>query len=110
MLINGLANPAPVELHVGVAYRLRVVNITSARPGMRVDLWRDSTVLDWRLLARDGADLPDADRMIRPARQAVSIGQTADVEITPKSPGELRFEVRANSGVTLGTLLLHVVQ
>jgi FtsP/CotA-like multicopper oxidase with cupredoxin domain len=109
VLINGLASPAPVELRVGVAYRLRIVNITSARPGMRVDLWRDSTVLDWRLLARDGADLPDADRTIRPARQAVSIGQTADVEITPKAPGDLRFEVRANSGVTLGTLLMHVV-
>jgi FtsP/CotA-like multicopper oxidase with cupredoxin domain len=109
VLINGLANPAPLELHVGVAYRVRVINITSARPGMRVDLWRDSTTLQWRLLARDGADLPEADRGMRPARQAVSIGQTADVEITPTAPGDLRLEARASSLVTLGTLRLKVV-
>jgi len=109
VMINGMRNPPALELHAGVSYRLRVVNITTARPGMRVDLWRDSTMLTWRILARDGADLPDADRVVHPARQAVSIGQTADFEFTPSAPGDLRLEVRANTGTTLGTLPFRVV-
>jgi hypothetical protein len=53
--------------------------------------------------------LPDDDRALRPGRQAVSIGQTVDVEITPSAPGELRLEARANTGITLGTLPFRVV-
>ena len=108
VLINGLAQPAPVELRVGVPYRLRIVNITVARPGMRADLWQDSSMVQWRLLARDGADLPVAARVVRQARYALSIGETVDVEITPRTAAPLRLEIRANQGGALGTLPIRV--
>jgi hypothetical protein len=76
---------------------------------MRVDLWQDSSMVQWRLLARDGADLPEANRVMRQSRYALSIGETVDVEITPRSTAPLRLEVRANQGTTLGTLPIHVV-
>jgi FtsP/CotA-like multicopper oxidase with cupredoxin domain len=110
VLINGRASPPPLELRVGVRYRLRIVNITVARPGMRVDVWQDSSMVQWRLLARDGADLPDAVRdVVRQARYALSIGETVDVEITPRSAAPLRLEIRAVQGSTLGTLPIRVV-
>jgi FtsP/CotA-like multicopper oxidase with cupredoxin domain len=109
VLINGRAEPTPIEMRVGVPHRLRIVNITVARPGMRVDLWQDSAMLQWRLLARDGADLPEAARVVRQARYALSIGETVDVEITPRSAAPLRLEIRANQGGTLGTLPIRVV-
>ncbi len=109
VLINGRAEPTPIEMRVGVPHRLRIVNITVARPGMRADLWQDSAMVQWRLLARDGADLPEAARVARQARYALSIGETVDVEITPRSAAPLRLEIRANQGGTLGTLPIRVV-
>jgi manganese oxidase len=109
VLINGRAQPAPLEMRVGVPYRLRIVNITVARPGMRADLWQDSSMVQWRLLARDGADLPEAARVVRQARYALSIGETLDVEVTPRTTAPLRLEIRANQGGTLGTLPIRVV-
>jgi hypothetical protein len=86
------------------------VNITLARPGMRADVWQDSSMVQWRLLARDGADLPEAVRDVaRQARYALSIGETVDVEITPRAAAPLRLEIRANQGTTLGTLPIRVV-
>jgi len=110
VLINGRAEPPPIEMRVGVAHRLRIVNITLARPGMRADVWQDSSMVQWRLLARDGADLPEAVRDVaRQARYALSIGETVDVEITPRAAAPLRLEIRANQGTTLGTLPIRVV-
>jgi manganese oxidase len=110
VLINGRAEPPPIEMRVGVPHRLRIVNITVARPGMRADLWQDSSMVQWRLLARDGADLPAAVRDVaRQARYALSIGETVDVEITPRSAAPLRLEIRANQGGTLGKLPIRVV-
>ncbi|HEX9105868.1 MAG TPA: hypothetical protein VF832_01540, partial [Longimicrobiales bacterium] len=57
-------------------------------------LHRDTTLLAWRELAHDGADLPDSRRVPRPARHQISIGQTIDVEIPPAEPGDMRLEVR----------------
>jgi hypothetical protein len=51
-------------------------------------------VVRWRPVAKDGADLPDAGRTVRPAQQIVSMGETYDFEFTPDRKGELRLEVR----------------
>src|SRR4029453_1700795 len=65
VLINGRLDPLPLPLRLGTSYRIRLINITAARPGMRVELRRDSSVVSWRQLARDGAELPDGRKVMR---------------------------------------------
>jgi manganese oxidase len=108
VLINGRLTPAPLELRRGAGYRLRLINITTARPGMRVELRSDTTVTNWRIMARDGADLPQTARGVRHASPRLSIGETMDVEIFPTRVGELKLEARTGTGVLLGTLPIRV--
>src|SRR5678815_4653905 len=58
VLVNGSLDPSALEMRVGEHYRLRVINIHTYRPSMIARLLRDSTVLSWRALAKDGMDLP----------------------------------------------------
>ena len=109
VLINGRLDPLPLTLKVGTSYRIRLINITTARPGMRVELRRDSSVVSWRPLARDGAELPDGRKVMRRGVQPLTIGQTMDFEIAPREPGDMRLMAIANQGFMLGTLVLRVL-
>jgi FtsP/CotA-like multicopper oxidase with cupredoxin domain len=108
VLFNGSLEPPTLELRSGVAYRLRLVNITSARPGLQLALRQDTTVMAWRPVAKDGADLPAARRVIRPAVQPLSIGETMDVELFTTAPGDYVLEARTALGVPLGRLPIRV--
>ena len=108
VLVNGTQAPLALELRRGAGYRLRLINITTARPGLRVELRSDTTIMSWRVLAKDGADLPQAARVVRSASQRLSIGETMDVEVFPTRVGEFRLEARTSSGVLLGTLPIRV--
>jgi manganese oxidase len=94
VMVNGSLTPTPLVLRAGVTHRLRFVNMTVRRPALRVELRRDTTLLAWRTVAKDGADLPAARQVVVPARRTIAIGQTFDVELTPATPGELWLEVR----------------
>jgi len=108
VLFNGSLQPTPLLLRRGVASRLRLINITTGRPGLRLELLQDSTYMTWRVLAKDGADLPADARAPRLARQPLSIGETMDVEFSPSRPGDYRLEARSTFGALLGTLLIRV--
>lgn len=67
---------------------------------------RDTLVVQWRPVAKDGAELPEGMRAVRLARQIVSMGEIYDFEFTPAQRGLFRVEVRgAGSG---GRLLARV--
>ncbi|HEU4996144.1 MAG TPA: multicopper oxidase domain-containing protein, partial [Gemmatimonadaceae bacterium] len=72
VLLNGSLTPAPLVLKRAVASRLRLINITSQRQGMRFELRQADTLMTWRPLAKDGADLPVAERTLKPARQPLT--------------------------------------
>jgi len=108
VLINGALTPVAPVLRRATAHRLRLINITTGRPRLRVELWQDSTMVTWRPLAKDGADLPAARRVVRPAQLSLSIGETADFEFFPTAAGEYRLELRTAGGTLLGTLPLRV--
>lgn len=93
-LVNGRRSPAPLRLAVGETHRLRIVSI---HPDWRIayTLKTDSTIAQWRAIAKDGADLPGAVATVRPAHVEMGPGQTADFEFTPTQPGEWRLEVRS---------------
>jgi FtsP/CotA-like multicopper oxidase with cupredoxin domain len=89
MMINGDSMPGPLELAAGVSHRLRFVNIGVALAAT-LSLVQDSTVLRWRKIAKDGADLPASQAVMSPARQVVQVGETFDVELRLE-PGEYRL-------------------
>lgn len=91
--INGLAQ-APAERFVpGQATRLRFAHI-SVDELKTIRLLRDGKEVSWRLVAKDGADLPATQRMEATARFDLGVGETRDVEWTPPSPGLYVLEVR----------------
>jgi hypothetical protein len=101
VLINGHAAPEPLVVRAGIPQRLRLINMTLHRPGGRVELWRDATLLTWRALAKDGRDFPASRQVEHPARSVVSIGETMDFEFVPRAGDKSRLDVRAAADGTL---------
>jgi len=108
VFLNGTSSPAPIEMKVGQRYRLRVINIHTFRPSMIARLGRDSTLLAWRAIAKDGMDLPRDQATTRPAIQQMGNGETFDFEVVPSAPGELRFWITTGLDVPLVSLPVRV--
>ena len=106
--VNGTNAPAMKQMRVGERYRLRLVNIHTARPSMIARLTRDSTVLTWRAVAKDGRDLPRDQATMRPAIQQSGNGEAYDFEFTPTVPGDIKFTMSSGAGVLLATLPIRV--
>jgi FtsP/CotA-like multicopper oxidase with cupredoxin domain len=92
LLINGDSLPRTETLKAGVAHRLRLINIGPAG-NVRFSIYRgqDTVPQAWRLVAKDGADVPASKRGPRTALQSVSVGETWDFLFEPPAPGEYRM-------------------
>lgn len=87
LLVNGDADHSPdLALAAGMSHRFRLINIGVAL-NLRFQLRQDTTTVEWKPLAEDGADLPLALRVMQPAIQSVPVGRTFDFELTPPGPG-----------------------
>lgn len=93
LVINGSATPPPRELHAGTTYRIRIADIAAFRQNLLARVVRDSMLVSWRPAAKDGFALPAVQATARPAIARVASGETADFEITPSVPGQLRLEL-----------------
>jgi FtsP/CotA-like multicopper oxidase with cupredoxin domain len=100
LLLNGKAEPELKDLRVGTTYRFRLINITADNAAFNMHLLSGDDYVSWRALAKDGADLPASQRIMKPAQQTVTVGETYDFEYRPDKPGDLRFEVRTGRAVT----------
>jgi len=89
-LLNGQAQPEPMELRAGVTYRFRLINIRSNAP-VALALLDGVQPAEWRPVAKDGADLPLAQAIPRPAQITLGPGEIYDYEFTPRAPGELKL-------------------
>ena len=92
--VNGSTTPDPLILSAGRLNRLRLISID---PDHRIvySLRRDTTVLTWRPLARDGADLPPAQTAERRAWLMTGPGQTANFGVTPAAGDRLSLQIEA---------------
>ena len=105
--VDGRAVPDTVVLHVGRAARFRLINLEAiyvapivrltANPDSAATRARDTMVVRWRPLAKDGYDVPTAARASVPALQDVADGETYDFVYTPVSPGMLHLEFRVST-------------
>jgi hypothetical protein len=88
----------------GSRYRFRFANLAVFRPGLVVRLVRDSSLLSWLPLAKDGWTLAGPQAALRTGAQRVATGETADFAFLPDRPGVLTLELRAgNTGALLGS-------
>lgn len=108
VLVNGSLIPAGLDLRVGERYRLRIVDIHTFRPSMIARLLRDSSLVDWRAIAKDGMDLPAARATVRPAVQQMGNGETYDFELSQAVAGDLRFTVSSGAGALLASMPVRV--
>ncbi len=110
--INAALTPPPIVVRVGERTRLRFINMTLRRSGIRLWLKRGTQLASWTVVAKDGADVAPAMAVARPASQLISIGETYDVEIDADQPGELQIEARVgalNDARVLGVQTIRVV-
>jgi FtsP/CotA-like multicopper oxidase with cupredoxin domain len=93
LLINGHPQPAPLMLVTGTKYRFRLINISPNNSRMRASLRKAGTPVQWRIIAKDGADLPPSAATIQTAELGITVGETYDFEYEASTPQELALEV-----------------
>jgi FtsP/CotA-like multicopper oxidase with cupredoxin domain len=94
--LNGSRTPV-LELEAGRPQRIRIININPNIP-LTLSVLADSTLVRWRAIAKDGADLPPAHARMQPARVRLGVGETADFELTVDQPRDLRVRVTDPAG------------
>jgi FtsP/CotA-like multicopper oxidase with cupredoxin domain len=93
LLINGNPQPDPLQLQAGTRYRLRLINITDNFVDMRVRLTSNGAPVQWKVIAKDGADLPPAQLKSSTADMYLTVGETYDVEYQAANPSVATLEV-----------------
>jgi len=85
-VVNGDSLLPPIVFAAGT-HRLRFVNIRPADL-VRITLARDTSAVQWRIVAKDGADYPPA--RVAPGRADIvmDIGEVYDAEFDAREPGE----------------------
>ena len=93
-LLNGQAQPKPMQLQSGVTYRFRLINIRTDYAAT-VSIFDDGEPAQWRVIAKDGAGLPASQATMRAATLTFAAGEIYDVEFTPTTPGSLTLQFGA---------------
>ena len=96
--INGKNKPDTLRLRAGESYRLRLIHIIPDWTA-RIALMQGDSVLSWRALAKDGAELPPHRQTVRPSELIAGPGETFDFEYRPAVPGLLRLLVMQRTGI-----------
>ena len=110
VLLNGSAKPALRELRVGQRYRLRFINVHTFRPSMRMRLLGESTLQEWRALAKDGMDLTADQATTGPSEVQMGNGETYDFEFVPANRGDLRLDITNAQGGLLASMPIRVLE
>jgi FtsP/CotA-like multicopper oxidase with cupredoxin domain len=93
LLINGHPQPEPLRLVTGRKYRFRLINISPDNVAMRASLRKAGIPVQWRIIAKDGADLPPAVATMQTAELGITVGETYDFEYQASTPEDLALEV-----------------
>jgi FtsP/CotA-like multicopper oxidase with cupredoxin domain len=98
VVVNG-SRATQLTLKAGAPNRLRLINITTSFYALNVSLIGGNQPIPWRPVAKDGADLPASQQIVRPAlAQQVSVGETFDFIVGPLQAGRMWMDLRRGSG------------
>jgi len=103
LLLNGSVEPPTLHWRIGQRYRVRLISI-AAFDGGTLSLLGAEGQLQWRAIAKDGADLLPAQAVMQVARQLALPGEIYDFEYQPTRAGILHLEV------SIGMLKMKVTQ
>jgi FtsP/CotA-like multicopper oxidase with cupredoxin domain len=106
--MNRSTKPAPLEIKANVKHRFRFINITPNYT-LQVALRTEDGPVQWRAVAKDGADLPPNQATARPAQLTIGVGETYDFEFEPRGTGEYRLDV-LRAGAVMVTAAVRVVR
>jgi len=95
-------------MRAGEHYRLRFINLHTARPSMYMRILRESAVLKWRALAKDGRELPADLAIDGPSEIQMGNGETYDFDFVPSGKGDIRLDVTSAGGALLVSMPIHV--
>ena len=96
LVVNGDSVLPPLTMTYGAAHRLRLINIGVA-VAVRFSLRRDTALVSWKPIAKDGADLPATQSASRRAIQTVVVGEAFDFEFRPLEPGTYELLIESLS-------------
>ncbi len=88
-LVNGRPQLPALHLQTGKQYRLRLINISPDNVGTQVSLHDGRGPVQWRIVAKDGADLPPEAVKSTSAETSITVGETYDAEFETDAPQEL---------------------
>jgi FtsP/CotA-like multicopper oxidase with cupredoxin domain len=108
VLLNGSSAPAAREMRVDQHYRLRFINVHTFRPSMRMRILRESALLSWRALAKDGMELPDDRRIEGPSEIQMGNGETYDFDFIPSGAGDIHLDVTNAAGTLLVSMPIRI--
>jgi FtsP/CotA-like multicopper oxidase with cupredoxin domain len=91
VLLNGSAEPVPMELKAGTRYRFRLFNLAGDSP-TQVSLNQDDQPVEWRAVAKDGYPLAASQAISQRAMLVFDPGEIYDFEFTPAKAGDLTFK------------------
>jgi hypothetical protein len=107
--LNGKMNTDTMSLKQGMNYRFRIINITALGPDLNVSVLLNGVPVNWRKIAKDGADLPVQQQVMIPANaQQMTIGETRDFEFQSNKTGNYSFEVKDSDGKLIVSKVLQV--
>jgi len=89
-MLNGKVQPDPIELRAGTTYRFRMINMTGDINTI-IALQDGDKPVEWRLVAKDGAEVPAFQATRRPANLLFDPGEIYDFEYTPATAGTLKL-------------------
>jgi manganese oxidase len=90
--VNGVLDHGAVTLRAGATHRLRFMHI-SPDDDKRVTLLADGEPVEWRHVAKDGADLPASQARMLAADLRIHVGETYDFLWTPAGPGDYTLRI-----------------
>jgi hypothetical protein len=71
-------------------------------------LMRESELLRWRAVAKDGMDLADNQKIEGSSEIQMGNGETYDFDFVPSAPGDIRLDVTNAAGDLLVTMPIRV--
>jgi len=92
-LINGTPQSKVLQLQAGKMYRFRLINISTNNQGMQASLRDAKGPVEWRIIAKDGADVPPASLHLSKAELPITVGETYDVEFSSPGPQDLILDL-----------------